>query len=134
MAKDGLFSPLAGPPQPGRGAGPGLVGAVRLGLPAMFERQLRAAAQLRHVFGYPVLPHHDSWHFRAAPHPARRAPPLPRLGLPPAAGPVRGAGGGLLRHPCSIAPDTAEYSRYGLGLVALGLPVYFLFGRKMGEV
>jgi APA family basic amino acid/polyamine antiporter len=31
-----------------------------------------------------------------------------------------------------IAPDTAEYSRYGLGLVALGLPVYFLFGRKMG--
>lgn len=31
-----------------------------------------------------------------------------------------------------IAPDTAEYSRYGLGLVALGLPVYFLFGRRMG--
>ncbi|MBJ6144712.1 APC family permease [Hymenobacter sp. BT559] len=31
-----------------------------------------------------------------------------------------------------IAPDTAEYSRYGLGLVALGLPVYLLFGRKMG--
>jgi len=30
-----------------------------------------------------------------------------------------------------IAPDTAEYSRYGLGLVALGLPVYLLFGRKM---
>jgi APA family basic amino acid/polyamine antiporter len=32
-----------------------------------------------------------------------------------------------------IAPDTAEYSRYGLGLVALGLPVYFLFGRKMAD-
>ena len=31
-----------------------------------------------------------------------------------------------------IAPDTAEYSRYGLGLVALGLPVYLLFGRRMG--
>lgn len=29
-----------------------------------------------------------------------------------------------------IAPDTAEFSRRGLGLVALGLPVYFLFGRK----
>lgn len=29
-----------------------------------------------------------------------------------------------------IAPDTAEYSRRGLGLVALGLPVYFLFGRR----
>jgi APA family basic amino acid/polyamine antiporter len=33
-----------------------------------------------------------------------------------------------------IAPDTAQYSRIGLGLVALGLPVYFLFGRKMGNV
>jgi APA family basic amino acid/polyamine antiporter len=32
-----------------------------------------------------------------------------------------------------IAPDTAQYSRIGLGLVALGLPVYFLFGRKMGK-
>jgi len=32
-----------------------------------------------------------------------------------------------------IAPDTAEYSRYGLGLVALGLPVYWLFGRKMSR-
>jgi APA family basic amino acid/polyamine antiporter len=29
-----------------------------------------------------------------------------------------------------IAPDTAEFSRRGLGLVALGLPVYFLFGRR----
>ena len=28
-----------------------------------------------------------------------------------------------------IAPDTAQYSRIGLGLVALGLPVYFLLGR-----
>ena len=31
-----------------------------------------------------------------------------------------------------IAPDTAEFSRRGLGLVALGLPVYFLFGKRMG--
>ncbi|TPG63592.1 APC family permease [Hymenobacter nivis] len=31
-----------------------------------------------------------------------------------------------------IAPDTAEYSRRGLGLVALGLPVFFLFGRRFG--
>ena len=31
-----------------------------------------------------------------------------------------------------IAPDTAEFSRRGLGLVALGLPVYFLFGRRFG--
>ena len=29
-----------------------------------------------------------------------------------------------------IAPGTAEFSRRGLGLVALGLPVYFLFGRR----
>ena len=29
-----------------------------------------------------------------------------------------------------IAPDTAEFSRRGLGLVALGLPIYFLFGRS----
>ena len=27
---------------------------------------------------------------------------------------------------------TAEYSRRGLGLVALGLPVFFLFGRRFG--
>ena len=32
-----------------------------------------------------------------------------------------------------IAPDTAEFSRRGLGLVALGLPVYFLFGRRFGR-
>ena len=32
-----------------------------------------------------------------------------------------------------IAPDTAEFSRRGLGLVALGLPVYFLFGRRFGK-
>jgi APA family basic amino acid/polyamine antiporter len=32
-----------------------------------------------------------------------------------------------------IAPDTAEFSRRGLGLVALGLPVYFLFGKRMGS-
>ncbi|SFP83566.1 APC family permease [Hymenobacter arizonensis] len=32
-----------------------------------------------------------------------------------------------------IAPDTAEFSRRGLGLVALGLPVYFLFGRRFGN-
>ncbi|ALW86037.1 amino acid transporter [Hymenobacter sedentarius] len=32
-----------------------------------------------------------------------------------------------------IAPDTAEFSRRGLGLVALGLPVYFLFGRGFGK-
>ncbi|MGI4866532.1 MAG: APC family permease [Janthinobacterium lividum] len=32
-----------------------------------------------------------------------------------------------------IAPDTAEYSRYGLGLVALGIPVYYLFGRRLGK-
>ena len=31
-----------------------------------------------------------------------------------------------------IAPDTAEYSRRGLGLVALGLPVFFLFGHRFG--
>ncbi|AMJ65726.1 APC family permease [Hymenobacter sp. PAMC 26628] len=31
-----------------------------------------------------------------------------------------------------VAPDTAEYSRRGLGLVALGLPVFFLFGRRFG--
>ena len=29
-----------------------------------------------------------------------------------------------------IAPDTAQAAGIGLGLVALGLPVYFLFGRK----
>lgn len=29
-----------------------------------------------------------------------------------------------------VAPDTAEFSRRGLGLVALGIPVYFLFGRR----
>ncbi|MGI4872431.1 MAG: APC family permease [Janthinobacterium lividum] len=29
-----------------------------------------------------------------------------------------------------IAPDTAQYSRIGLGLVALGLPVYWLIGRE----
>ena len=29
-----------------------------------------------------------------------------------------------------IAPDTAEFSRRGLGLVAVGLPVYWLFGRS----
>jgi len=29
-----------------------------------------------------------------------------------------------------FAPDTAEFSRRGLGLMALGLPVYFLFGRR----
>ena len=32
-----------------------------------------------------------------------------------------------------IAPDTAEFSRRGLGLVALGLPVYFLFGRRFAS-
>ena len=32
-----------------------------------------------------------------------------------------------------IAPDTAQYSRIGLGLVALGLPVYFLFGKTRRE-
>jgi len=32
-----------------------------------------------------------------------------------------------------IAPDTAEFSRRGLGLVAVGLPVYFLFGRRFGR-
>ncbi|MFD1470335.1 APC family permease [Hymenobacter caeli] len=32
-----------------------------------------------------------------------------------------------------VAPDTAEYSRRGLGLVALGLPVFFLFGRRFGS-
>ena len=32
-----------------------------------------------------------------------------------------------------IAPDTAEYSRRGLGLVALGLPVFFLFRNRFGE-
>ena len=31
-----------------------------------------------------------------------------------------------------IAPDTAVAAGIGLGLVALGLPVYFLFGRRMG--
>ena len=31
-----------------------------------------------------------------------------------------------------IAPDTAEYSRRGLGLVALGLPVFFLFRNRFG--
>ncbi|AHJ98151.1 APC family permease [Hymenobacter swuensis] len=31
-----------------------------------------------------------------------------------------------------VAPDTAEFSRRGLGLVALGIPVYFLFGRRFG--
>ncbi|RSK44531.1 APC family permease [Hymenobacter perfusus] len=29
-----------------------------------------------------------------------------------------------------VAPDTAEFSQRGLGLVALGIPVYFLFGRR----
>jgi len=32
-----------------------------------------------------------------------------------------------------IAPDTAVFSRRGLVLVALGLPVYFLFGRSFGH-
>lgn len=32
-----------------------------------------------------------------------------------------------------LAPDTAEYSRYGLLLVALGIPVYFLFGRRFSR-
>ncbi|ALD21090.1 APC family permease [Hymenobacter sp. DG25A] len=32
-----------------------------------------------------------------------------------------------------LAPDTAEYSRYGLLLVALGIPVYFLFGRRFAR-
>ena len=32
-----------------------------------------------------------------------------------------------------FAPDTAEYSRRGLLLVALGLPVYWVFGRRMGR-
>ncbi len=31
-----------------------------------------------------------------------------------------------------IAPDTAEFSRRGLGLVALGLPVYYLFRNRLG--
>lgn len=31
-----------------------------------------------------------------------------------------------------LAPDTAEFSRRGLGLVALGIPVYFLFGKRFG--
>ncbi len=31
-----------------------------------------------------------------------------------------------------VAPDTAEYSRRGLGLVALGLPVFFLFRNRFG--
>ena len=31
-----------------------------------------------------------------------------------------------------IAPDTADYSRRGLGLVALGLPVFFLFRHRFG--
>ena len=31
-----------------------------------------------------------------------------------------------------VAPDTADYSRRGLGLVALGLPVFFLFGHRFG--
>jgi len=32
-----------------------------------------------------------------------------------------------------LAPDTAEFSRRGLGLVAVGVPVYFLFGRGFGR-
>lgn len=32
-----------------------------------------------------------------------------------------------------IAPDTAEFSRRGLGLVAVGLPVYLLFGRRFSN-
>ena len=32
-----------------------------------------------------------------------------------------------------IAPDTAVFSRRGLVLVALGLPIYFLFGRSFGQ-
>jgi APA family basic amino acid/polyamine antiporter len=32
-----------------------------------------------------------------------------------------------------IAPDTAEFSQRGLLLMALGLPVYFLFGRRFGR-
>ncbi|RYU78236.1 APC family permease [Hymenobacter persicinus] len=32
-----------------------------------------------------------------------------------------------------IAPDTAEFSRRGLGLVALGLPVYFIFGNRFAS-
>jgi APA family basic amino acid/polyamine antiporter len=31
-----------------------------------------------------------------------------------------------------VAPDTAEFSRRGLGLVALGVPVFFLFGKRFG--
>ena len=32
-----------------------------------------------------------------------------------------------------IAPDTAEFSRRGLGLVALGLPAYYLFRGRLGS-
>ncbi|RSK34544.1 APC family permease [Hymenobacter metallilatus] len=32
-----------------------------------------------------------------------------------------------------VAPDTAEFSRRGLLLVALGVPVYFLFGRRFAQ-
>ena len=32
-----------------------------------------------------------------------------------------------------VAPDTAEFSRRGLGLVALGVPVFFLFGKRFGN-
>ncbi|QIX63161.1 amino acid permease [Hymenobacter sp. BT18] len=32
-----------------------------------------------------------------------------------------------------LAPDTAEYSRYGLLLVALGVPVYYIFRSRLGS-
>ena len=32
-----------------------------------------------------------------------------------------------------LAPDTAEFSRRGLALMALGVPVFFLFGRRFGN-
>ena len=32
-----------------------------------------------------------------------------------------------------IAPDTAEFSRRGLLLVAVGVPVYFLFGKRFAN-
>ncbi len=32
-----------------------------------------------------------------------------------------------------FAPDTAEFSRRGLALMAVGIPVYFIFGRRFGN-
>ncbi|WP_375416074.1 APC family permease [uncultured Hymenobacter sp.] len=32
-----------------------------------------------------------------------------------------------------VAPDTAEFSQRGLGLVALGVPVFFLFGKRFAR-